>query len=87
MKFDLPTTFPQAEFREFGKLAATLFPTALSDEDLDDSLQRRLHFQGAWLAVCYRYRACAEQNVAFNSVFDEAMSEWSVGEPSSLPVG
>jgi len=85
MNFDLPAGFPQNEFREFGKLAATLFPATLSDEDLDDSLQRRLHFQGAWLAVCYRYRACAEQNSAFNSVFDKAMSsdlwrEWSEGE-------
>ena len=85
MNFDLPPAFPQVEFLEFGKLAATFFPASLSDENLDDLPQRRLHFQGAWLAVCYRYRACAEQNVAFNSVFDKAMSsdlwrEWSAGE-------
>ncbi len=85
MNFDLPAGFPRNEFQEFGKLAASLFPSALSDEDLDDSLQRRLHFQGSWLAVCYRYRACVEQNAAFKTAFDKAMSsdlwcEWSVDE-------
>ena len=85
MNFDLPPAFPQVEFLEFGKLAATFSPASLSDEDLNDLLQRQLHFQWAWRAVCYRYRACAEQNVAFNSVFDKAMSsdlwcEWSADE-------
>jgi len=85
MKFDMPHAFPQAAFQEFGKVADTLFPATGSDEDLDDPLQRRLHFQGAWLAACYRYRACADQNAVFNAVFDQALSsdlwrEWSVGE-------
>ncbi|MDR3628738.1 MAG: hypothetical protein P4L42_00210 [Desulfocapsaceae bacterium] len=85
MKFDMPHAFPKAAFQEFGEVAATLFPTPLSDQNLNDPLQKRLHFQGAWLAVCYRYRACAEQNTVFNSVFDQAMNndlwrEWSVGE-------
>lgn len=84
MKFDLPPAFPQAEFWEFGKLASEFFPEVLS-ENLDDLLQKRLHFQRAWLAVCYRYRTCAEYNVTFKRVFDKAMCsdlwrEWSEGE-------
>ena len=81
----MPPAFPRTEFQEFGKLASTFFPPALSDGDPDDPLQRRLHFQGAWLAVCYRYRACAEQSATFTTLFNKAMAsdlwrEWSEGE-------
>lgn len=81
----MPSAFPKDEFKEFGKVAATLFPATLSDEALNDPREKRLHFQGAWLAVCYRYRACAEQNAAFKAAFDKAMCsdlwrEWSIGE-------
>jgi hypothetical protein len=85
MNFDMSPTFPQDTFQEFGKLANTFFPPILSDENLNDPCQKLSHFQGAWLAVRYRHRACSEQNEAFKILFTNAMAsdlyrEWSEGE-------
>lgn len=85
MNFAMSPTFPQSTFQEFGKLASSLFPPILSDENLNDPCQKLLHFQRAWLAVRYRQRACSEQNEAFKLLFTDAMAsdlwrEWSEGE-------
>lgn len=81
----MPSTFPEDDFREFGKLAGGLFPPILSDNYLEDSHQTLGHFQGAWLAVRYRYRACSELNEAFKTLWSNAMAndswrDWSEGE-------
>ena len=65
MNFSVPPTFPQDTFQEFGKLASKFFPAVLSDENRDDPFQKQQHFERAWLAVRYRYRASSEQNEAF----------------------
>lgn len=85
MNFVMPSTFPEDAFKEFGKLARGFFPPILSDQNLEDSDQKLGHFQGAWLAVHYRYRACSELNEAFKTLFSNAMAsdlwrEWSEGE-------
>ena len=76
MNLSVPTTFPQDTFQEFGKLASKLFPAVLSDENLDDPFQKQQHFERAWLAVRYRYRACSEQNEAFKALFDNTTDLW-----------
>lgn len=85
MNFSMPSTFPQDSFQEFGELASKFFPSILSDENLEDSFQKLWHFQRAWLAVRYRYRACSEHNEAFKTLFVNARAsdlwrEWSEGE-------
>lgn len=85
MNFVIPSTFPEDAFKEFGKLAGGFFPPILSNENLEDPLQKLRHFQGAWLAVRYRYRACSELNEAFKTLLSNAMGsdlwrEWSEGE-------
>ena len=62
-----------------------ILPGPVSDENLYDPCAKLTHFQGAWLAVRYRYQACSEQNQAFKVFFADAMAndlyrEWSVGE-------
>ena len=85
MDFMVPKTFPQNDFLEFGKLASAFFPSLLSDDNLNDPHKKLSHFQMAWLAVRYRYRACSEYNEEFKRVFAAAMEsdlfrEWSEGE-------
>lgn len=85
MNFSMPSTFPENTFQEFRKLAGKLFPPLLSDENLNDPQKQRMHFDKAWLAVLYRYRACSEHNEAFKNLFVNAMAndlwrEWSKGD-------
>jgi hypothetical protein len=68
--------FPQDLFQEFAKYAGNLFPEILSDKNQNDPLQRRDHFQRAWLAVCYRYHACFEHNVAFKAMLADTSDLW-----------
>jgi hypothetical protein len=72
----MPSTFPHDTFQEFGRLASKLFPAVLSDENLDDPLQKQQHFERAWLAVRYRYRACYEQNEAFKALLAHTTDLW-----------
>ncbi len=76
MTFSMPSTFPQDTFQEFGKLASKLFPAVLSDENLNDQLQKQQHFERAWLAIRYRYRACSEQNEAFKALLQHTTDLW-----------
>ena len=81
----MPSTFPQCTFQDFGKLAVTFFPPLMSNENLNDSCQKLLHFQNAWQAVRYRYRTCSEQNETFKMLFTNSMDcdlwrEWTEGE-------
>jgi len=81
--FSIPSTFPYDAFQEFGKLASNLFPAVLSDENLDDPFQRQQHFERAWLAVRYRYRASSEQNEAFKALIEnntDLCREWVADE-------
>jgi|SRR3990172_4008409 len=92
MNFAMSPTFPQNTFEEFGKLARTFFPPVLSDENQNDPCQKLSHFQGAWRAVCYRHRACSEQNEAFKILFANAMDselfrEWSEDEEHHYKLG
>jgi hypothetical protein len=83
MNFSMPPTFPQNTFQEFVKRASTFFPTILSDEDLSDPVQERQHFERAWLAVRYRYRACSEYNEEYKALLANASDlwrEWSADE-------
>ena len=50
MNFVPPKEFPQDLFQEFGKCASELFPGPLSDQTLNDRLQRRHQFAQAWQA-------------------------------------
>jgi hypothetical protein len=68
MDITMPGAFP-AEFREFGLATRPFFPKCLSDEDLNDPLKRRLHFDWSWQAVRYRYRLCTECNEEFKDLW------------------
>lgn len=72
MNFSMPSTFPQDTFQEFRKLASKFF----SDENLCDPFQKQRHFELAWFAVRYRYRACSEHNEAFKALLDNATDLW-----------
>jgi hypothetical protein len=76
MFITLPPSFPTDKFQEFGLLASVFFPKILSDEDLNDPLQRQLHFNRSWMAVAYRYRACAEHNEEFKTLLRDASELW-----------
>jgi hypothetical protein len=76
MNFSMPPTFPQDIFQEFGRRASELFPAILTDEDLDDPLQKRMHFERAWSAVRFRYRACSEYNEAFKALLVNGSDLW-----------
>jgi len=91
MNFVMSPTFPQDAFQQFGEIASSFFPGPVSDENLYDPCAKLTHFQGAWLAVRYRYQACWEQNEAFKVLFADAMAsdlyrEWSVGEEYNYPL-
>lgn len=79
MSFLMPSTFPHDRFREFGRGAGKFFPAMLSSESYDDPLQKRLHFDRACFAVCYRYRACSEYNEAFKALLANAGESWREG--------
>ncbi len=68
--------FPEQTFQEFGRRAAGWFPPLRSTEDLDDPLQKRRHFERSWVAVAYRYRACAEHNEEFKVLLHNAGDLW-----------
>jgi hypothetical protein len=81
----MPPTFPQEAFQKFAQSASKFFPRFMSDEYLDDPLQKRQHFDLAWVAVRYRYRACSEYNEAFKTLFVNAKAndlwrEWGDDE-------
>lgn len=75
----LPESFPSEEFRAFGVAAKKWFHPILSDEDLADEAQRRLHFDWSWQAVRYRYRSCAESNEEFKQLFANPSDMWTAG--------
>lgn len=52
----MPAGFPQEVLVNFLTRASAYFPPILSDEDLNDPLMKRQHFERAWFAVLYRYR-------------------------------
>src|SRR5262249_24026371 len=64
----MPASFPSAEFHALGLAARPFFPRTLSNEDMQDPLQRRMHFDWAWQAVRYRYRGAAEANDNFKGL-------------------
>jgi hypothetical protein len=74
-----PTAFPELQFQSFGIGASAFFPKLLSDEDLNDPLERRRHFERAWQAVRYRYRLCAECNDEFKALLTNASELWRAG--------
>ncbi len=75
----MPPSFPSDEFRAFGVAAATFFPKLLSDEDLNDPLERRRHFDWSRQAVSYRYRSCAECNDEFKALLNNKSAMWRAG--------
>jgi len=76
MTFSMPSTFPENTFQEFVKLAGKFFPALLSEENLNDPQKKRMHFERAWLAVRYRYRACSEHNEGFKALIVNASDLW-----------
>jgi hypothetical protein len=72
----MPTAFPEIQFRSFGIGASAFFPKLLSDENLNDPLERLRHFEMAWQAVRYRYRICAECNDEFKGLLANASELW-----------
>lgn len=75
----MPPSFPMVEYRAFGLATGPLFPKTLSDEDLDDPLHRRTHFDWAWQAVRYRYRSAAECSEEFRALLDNPSEMWRAG--------
>ncbi|HLW76596.1 MAG TPA: hypothetical protein VKS01_06410, partial [Bryobacteraceae bacterium] len=75
----MPASFPMDDFRAFGKASAPLFPKALSDDDLNDPLERRKHSDWAWQAVRYRFRICAECNDEFKALLINPSEMWQAG--------
>jgi len=79
MKFTMPASFPEAEFRAFGIAASNFFPGLLSDEVLYDPQEKRRHFDLSWQAVRYRYRSCAECSEEFKALVDSPSEMWQAG--------
>lgn len=67
----MPPGFPRDVFVKFLTRASEYFSPILSDEDLNDSLMKRQHFERAWFGVLYRYRACADCNEDFKTFLDK----------------
>ncbi len=67
------------EFRAFGLATRPFFPRAISDEDLNDPLQRRKNFDWAWQAVRYRYRGASEANDEFRTLYANLPEQWEAG--------
>ena len=76
MDISMPSSFPQIEFRAFGLAAQAFFPKILSDDDLNDPLERRRQFDWAWQAVRYRYRLCFECSEEFKFLLANASESW-----------
>lgn len=79
MKFTMPSTFPDSEFRSFGIAAARFFPDLVSDEVLYDPLEKRRHFDWSWQAVRCRYRSYAECSEEFKGLLDRPSEAWQSG--------
>lgn len=75
----MPPSFPMAEYRAFGLATRSLFPKTLSDEDLNDPLHRRTHFDSAWQAVRFRYRSAAECSEEFQALLANPSEMWEAG--------
>ena len=75
----MPPSFPMAEYRAFGLATRPLFPKTLSDEDLNDPLHRRTHFDWAWQAVRYRYRSATECSEEFQALLADPSEMWQAG--------
>jgi hypothetical protein len=67
------------EFRAFGLATRPFFPKTISDEDLNDPLQRRKNFDSAWQAVRYRYRGTSEANDDFKALLGNPPELWAAG--------
>lgn len=85
----MPSTFPNNAFNDFTKFAMRFFPPLLSNENLEDPLERRNHAAGALQAVRYRYFACSRLNEEFKTLFSNAkadarFNEWSEGDEHHL---
>jgi len=76
MDISMPSGFPQIEFRAFGLAAHAFFPKILSDDDLNDPLERLRQFDWAWQAVRYRYRLCFECSEEFRLLLSNASESW-----------
>jgi hypothetical protein len=79
MDITMPPSFPSDEFRAFGIVASAFFPKLHSEEDVNDPLARRRHFERSWQAVRYRYRGCAECNDEFKALLNNASEMWQGG--------
>ena len=75
----MPPAFPLDDFRAFGIAAGAFLPRLLSDEDLNDPLAKRRHFDWAWQAVRYRYRSCAESGEEFKGLLANPSQSWVAG--------
>ena len=74
-----PSSFPLDEFHAFGMAAQHFFPKLISDEDLNDPLQRRRHFDWSWQAVRYRYRSTVETTDEFKALLASPSDQWQAG--------
>src|SRR4051794_37671957 len=79
MDITMPESFPLEEFRAFLSAASAFLPKFLSEEDLNDPLQRKRHLDWSWQAVRYRYRSCSETNEEFKAVLNDAPDWWKAG--------
>jgi hypothetical protein len=77
--FTMPHSFPMDEFRAFGLATRPFFPATLSNEDLNDPIHRRTHFDWAWQAVRYRYRGAAESCDEFKALLSNPSEMWEAG--------
>jgi hypothetical protein len=80
MDISMPKDFPASDFRAFGVAAGNFFPKILSDEDLNDPLERLRHFNWARQAVRYRYRLSYECSEEFYSLSINASESWRKGD-------
>ena len=75
----MPPSFPMDEYRAFGLATSSFFPKALSDEDLNDHLHRRTHFDWSFQAVGFRYRICHECSDEFKALLAKPSEMWAAG--------
>jgi hypothetical protein len=79
MDISMPSSFPMPEYRAFGLATRSLFPQTLSDEDMNDPLHRRTHFDWAWQAIRYRFRSAAEFSDEFRMLVNHPSEMWVAG--------
>jgi hypothetical protein len=84
MDISMPRDFPANDFRAFGLAARNFFPKILSDEALNDPLERLRHFTWAWQAVRYRYRLSFECSEEFRSLIVNARESWRKGDVDAI---